>query len=95
MPWRVPRRDWYRKRFDFFKQWIADDIAQFMAWRLPLRDKRGRRARALMRRRVLRYMRDNPGVSRQEAIDDVTTDILNRIEAGEEVDYAFKVMVSP
>ncbi len=99
MAWRKPTKKWVDARLRFYKQAISDDIAEWMAWRLPMRSKAARRALMLMRRAVKkRYRKElalDPRYTYQEAIDDTTTDILNSIEAGEELDWALYYLASP
>jgi hypothetical protein len=94
-PQQLPIR-WERARFAFFKAWISDDVAQFMAKSMPLRTRRARRIVSLMRKMVLEYQRNDPNMSRQDAIDDMTTYVLDELEAGnDELDPVLRGMISP
>lgn len=99
MAWRRPSSKIYRIRLDYYRQYVSDDVAEFMAWRLPKTSRQARRAMRLMKRLV----RDqfvvgrgtDPDYTMQDAIDDATTDVLTRIETGEEVDWSLRFLTSP
>ena len=99
MAWRPPNRRVYAARLSYYRQYISDDVAEFMAWRLPKTSKQARRAvrlmRDMVRRRYQEGLQDDPDYTFQDAIDDVTTDILTKIETGEEVDWALRYLTSP
>jgi len=84
---------------DYYRRWISDDVAEFMAWRLAKRSPIARRIvrimKGLVRSRYREEVALDSSYTMQDAIDDVTTDVLRRIEAGEEVDWALYYMVSP
>lgn len=99
MPWRRPNEKTYLARLNWFKRFISDDVAMFMAWRLPKKSKAARRARALMRKAVLKRYKEqvkiDPKYTLQDAIDEETSDVIERIARGEEVDWALKYLASP
>ncbi len=81
---------WRVARFHFFRRWISDDIAQRIAGFIPVRSRRARRLVREMRRRVLLRMREEPidrftdvPTTHQEAVDDVTTEVMIALERGD------------
>lgn len=85
----------YNIRFRRYREWISDDVAEFVAFWVPITSIRGRRLLAAMRQKVLDYERINPGIPRQDAIDDTTTDVIDALVLGEEDDPILRVLISP
>lgn len=99
MAWRRPSRRVYRSRIEYYKRFVSDDVAEFMSWRLPMTSPAARRSMRIMRDMVEEFyrqgVRDDPRYTRQDAIDDATTDVLTKIEQGEDVDWALRYLASP
>jgi len=97
---RRPRRRttsirWIVARFNFFSRWISDDISQYIAEWIPLRSNRAKRIANTMRGKVLDYMAEYPELSRQEAIDDVTSEVLRLLDLGMPVEEELRAFISP
>jgi len=84
-----------QQRFNKYHIWISDDIAQAMSNWMPLTSVRGKKILRYMRNRVRLYMRDNPDISRGDAVDDVTTQVLQEIENDEVDDPSLLGLTSP
>ncbi len=97
--WRRPHRRWYEARLKYYRQFVSDDVAEFMSWRVSKRSRVARRAMRIMRSAVRRQyeegLEDDPRYTWQDAIDDATTDILTRIETGDDVDWSLYYLASP
>ena len=94
-PRNVSRRI-HEQRFRRYSQWIADDVADFLAERLPLGTTRSRRVLAAMRRRMEEAIDQNPGVPFDELRDEVTT-LAEAIAQTEDTEEAtiLRALVSP
>jgi len=51
--------------------------------------------RSAVRRQYEEGLEDDPQYTWQDAIDDATTDILTRIETGDDVDWSLYYLASP
>jgi len=100
---------WHRARYNYFSRWISPDIADYIALYIPLRSRRARRIMSIMRRKVLDYEKEwqiNPGIvnprtgepeplTRANAVDDMTTEVLRLIDLGLDVEPELLAFVSP
>lgn len=93
--WRKPSRKQLQAREKFYTPWIADDVAQMLSYRLPMKNDAAKRLVQIMKARVLDKIADNPDELRQDMVDDVTTETIMEIELGEDVDWALLYLVSP
>jgi len=84
-----------RLRFDRYSEWFSDDIAEFLAFWIPVTSQRGRSMIARMRNRVIDREVELPDLNRQEIVDLVTNETLEAIDAGEEQDPILSTMQSP
>ncbi len=93
--WRRPTISQFNARVRVYKQWISDDIAEFMAWQYPLRSKLTRRAVRLMKKKVLDYMVENDETDKEEARMEVSIQLIVDVTSGQEEDWALRSIVSP
>jgi hypothetical protein len=96
--WRRPGANMARQRFEIYRQWIAEDIAGMLAYRIPVNSEVGQELLRIMRERVETYLEENPDTTREEAVDNVTTDVISEVELGlidEEIEWALYYLVSP
>ncbi len=84
-----------RIRFQRYSEWISDDVAEFLAFWVPVTSRRGIRLISVMRRLVLDREREQSGISRQDAIDDITSEAIDALSLGEEVDPVLRNLTSP
>lgn len=84
-----------RIRLQRYSEWISDDVAEFLAFWIPVTSRRALRLISVMRRLVLERESDQPGIPRQDAIDDVTSEIIDAIALGEDVDPILRNLTSP
>lgn len=92
---RPPSTRIYNIRFRRYREFISDDVAEFLAFWVPVSSRRARRLISVMRRKVLDYERANPGIPRQDAIDDTTTDVIDSLVLGEEDNPILRILISP
>ena len=86
---------WYIARFNFFRRYISDDVAQYISRWIPLRSTRARNIIRTMKSRVDDYILTHPGISFQDAVDMATSEVLDALTLGLDVEPELRSLISP
>lgn len=70
------RDRWEAARIREYKKYMSDDVAATLAKRTPLSSPRGKQIIRTMRQRIREQMVQQPGLTRQDAIDEATSDVI-------------------